>query len=308
MLPFKFIIKNFYLNIVIKKLTFHNINGDKKINLIKKIIYLFYFFLEIFLEKKINGNLYANNKLLKEFLNFLKIKNYKRLINVKSPVRILSDYYLYIFLKSNFNKNKKITILDVGCGKGQYSVYFKNYFENLTYFGFDTKISPDWQSLKNKKVNFFVYNIGENRNHKIKKIIKRVDLIFSVSVFEHIKNDLKSYIHLIKNYPTAKHLHIVPGSYSFLNYLQHGYRRYNIYTIKKLQNYLNEFKKNIKTTKIGGNLALYEYFDYYKRYTKKKHILSFINKKSKILKAKELVLNLINDNKKSYSIFYALEF
>ena len=214
---------------MIKKLTFHNINGDKKINLIKKIIYLFYFFLEIFLEKKINGNLYANNKLLKEFLNFLKIKNYKRLINVKSPVRILSDYYLYIFLKSNFNKNKKITILDVGCGKGQYSVYFKNYFKNLTYFGFDTKISPEWQSLKNKKINFFVYNIGENRNNKIKKIIKKVDLIFSVSVFEHIKNDLKSYIQLIKNYPAAKHLHIVPGSYSFLNYLQHGFRRYNIY-------------------------------------------------------------------------------
>jgi SAM-dependent methyltransferase len=293
---------------VIKKLTFHNINGDKKINLIKKIIYLFYFFLEIFLEKKINGNLYANNKLLKEFLNFLKIKNYKRLINVKSPVRILSDYYLYIFLKSNFNKNKKITILDVGCGKGQYSVYFKNYFKNLTYFGFDIKISPEWQSLKNKKINFFVYNIGENRNNKIKKIIKKVDLIFSVSVFEHIKNDLKSYIQLIKNYPAAKHLHIVPGSYSFLNYLQHGFRRYNIYTIKKLQNYLIEFKKNIRTTKIGGNLALYEYFDYYKLYTKKKHILSFIKIKRKILKAKELVLNLINDNKKSYSVFYALEF
>ena len=291
-----------------KKLTFHNINGDKKINLIKKIIYLFYFFLEIFLEKKINGNLYANNKLLKEFLNFLKIKNYKRLINVKSPVRILSDYYLYIFLKSNFNKNKKITILDVGCGKGQYSVYFKNYFKNLTYFGFDTKISPEWQSLKNKKINFFVYNIGENRNNKTKKIIKKVDLIFSVSVFEHIKNDLKSYIQLIKNYPAAKHLHIVPGSYSFLNYLQHGFRRYNIYTIKKLQNYLIEFKKNIKTTKIGGNLALYEYFDYYKLYTKKKHILSFIKIKRKILRAKELVLNLINDNKKSYSVFYALEF
>ena len=100
----------------------------------------------------------------------------------------------------------------------------------------------------------------------------------------------------------------MPGSYSFLNYLQHGYRRYNIYTIKKLQNYLIRFKKNIKTTKIGGNLALYAYFDYYKKYTNKKHILSFINIKRKILKAKELVLNLINDNKKSYSIFYALEF
>jgi SAM-dependent methyltransferase len=290
------------------KLTHHNINGDKKIHLIKKIIYLFYFFLEIFLEKKLKGNLYANDKLLKEFLHFLRIKDSEKLISIKSPMRILSDYYLYYFLKSNFNKNKKISILDVGCGKGQYSIYFKNYFKNLTYYGFDNKINTEWKLLKNKKIKFFLYNIGETKNNSIKKKIRKVDLIFSISVFEHIKNDLESYIQLTKNYPTAKHLHFVPGSYSFLNYLQHGYRRYNIYTIKKLQNYLIRFKKNIKTTKIGGNLALYEYFDYYKKYTKKKHILSFINIKRKILKAKELVLNLINDNKKSYSIFYALEF
>ena len=227
------------------KLTHHNINGDKKIHLIKKIIYLFYFFLEIFLEKKIKGNLYVNDKLLKDFLHFLRIKDSEKLISTKSPMRILSDYYLYVFLKSNFNKNKKISILDVGCGKGQYSIYFKNYFKNLTYYGFDNKINTEWKLLKNKKIKFFLYNIGE-KNNNIKKKIKKVDLIFSISVFEHIKNDLESYIQLIKNYPTAKHLHFVPGSYSFLNYLQHGYRRYNIYTIKKLQNYLNRFKKNIK--------------------------------------------------------------
>lgn len=290
------------------KLTHHNINGDKKINFIKKIIYLFYFFLEIFLEKKLKGKLYANEKLLKEFLRFVRVKDSEKLISIKSPMRILSDYYLYCFLKFNFNRNKKISILDVGCGKGQYSIYFKNYFKNLTYYGFDNKINAEWKLLKNKKIKFFLYNIGEKNNNSIKKKIKRVDLIFSISVFEHIKNDLESYIQLTKNYPNAKHLHFVPGSYSFLNYLQHGYRRYNFYTIKKLQNYLIEFKKNIKTTKIGGNLALYEYFDFYKKYTKKKHILSFIRKKRKILKAKEFVLNLINDNKKSYSIFYALEF
>jgi len=290
------------------KLTFHNINGDKKINFLKKIIYLSFFFLEIFLEKKLEGNLYANKRSLIEFLNFLKIKNFEKLISIKSPMRILSDYYLYCFLKSNFNKNKRISILDVGCGNGQYSIYFKNYFKNVKYYGFDNKINREWKSLKNKKIKFFTYNIGEGRNNNIKKIVKKIDLIFSISVFEHIKNDLKSYIQLIKSYPAAKHLHFVPGSYSFLNYLQHGYRRYNICTIKKLQNHLNNFKKNIKITKIGGNMALHEYFDYYKKYTKKKHILSFIRIKRKIFKAKELVLNLINDNKKSYSIFYALEF
>ena len=151
------------------KLTHHNINGDTKIHLIKKIIYLFYFFLEIFLEKKLKGNLYANDKSLKEFLHFLRIKDSEKLISIKSPMRILSDYYLYFFLKSNFNKNKKISILDVGCGKGQYSIYFKNYFKNLTYYGFDNKINTEWKLLKNKKIKFFLYNIGEKKKYEYKK-------------------------------------------------------------------------------------------------------------------------------------------
>lgn len=78
-----------------------------------------------------------------------------------------------------------LRILDIGCGDGLTSVYFKKYFKNVKYYGIDISIeSINVARLRNiKSCNFQVYD-GQSIPFKNKTI----DCVFMSCVLHHINH------------------------------------------------------------------------------------------------------------------------
>jgi SAM-dependent methyltransferase len=285
------------------------INGDKNLNIFEKLLYTILVSKEFFFEKKTKNSLYNIDKYINEFLDFIECKSIKELFYSRSPSRIACDFNTFVFLKKNFHKNLYITILDVGCGDGTYYKFFSKFFEKFNYIGIDIKIPSDIK--KDKYKSFFKIDLGETSSQlvfeEIKKKYNNIDLIFSQSVLEHVKNDMKSLLDLQFFFPQAKNLHYVPAVFSFFNYLAHGYRRYNFIDIKKIQKHLGV---SINQDIVGGSFCLRYYFNYCINSLQKK------NKFFNFLKLKEESLTydvnffskmfLIKNNE--YPVFYKFSY
>tara|TARA_B100000963_G_C22621545_1_gene670198 strand:- start:390 stop:1241 length:852 start_codon:yes stop_codon:yes gene_type:complete len=279
-----------------EKLTRHIINGDKKTNLFEDIIYVLFFLLEILNDKK---NIQNYNH-FKNFESFLELNITDDYFNI-SPSRILCQFFLLNWLRNNFSPDKDVNILDVGCGNGVALTIFEKYFKNVKYFGCDSNPRESWKKLENKNINFFEQKL----ENEIQKELPKIDLIHSQSVFEHIKYDQSAFKQLVKKFQNSKQIHFLPAPISFLNYEKHGYRRYSLNSLKKLEKIL---KKNIQIYNLGSLNALRYHFNWL---DKKKHNF----KLQKILKFKEnfsdereLLKFLFTDSSKSYPVYYAVQF
>lgn len=99
----------------------------------------------------------------------------------------------------NTLKNKKIYILDIGCGNGRHS----KYFDNLNYTGIDLVYNDNWNILKNNtKINFIetpFLEFNDKDNHKY-------DLILDNGCFHHqIPLDFSSYLKKVRNLMNNSH-------------------------------------------------------------------------------------------------------
>jgi len=119
--------------------------------------------------KKVNFDNYAHNYdqiLQKQHKSFGDISYYS-----EYKVRILTKF---------FDSNKKMNILEYGCGIGRNLKYFKKYFPNSSLYA--TDISKESLSIAEKEyadVNFF-----ELEN--VSKYCNFFDLIFIAGVYHHI--------------------------------------------------------------------------------------------------------------------------
>lgn len=277
-----------------KKLSLNFINGDFKTNFIEKIIYLFFFSLEILFEKKTKN--YEKKIYIQKFL-----KTYKKKLFEYSPSRILMNYYLLNYIKSI--KKKNIRILEIGCGDGRNLEIIKHSKKKFTYFGCDIKNRKSWLYLKKNNIFFFKTNLNYEKKFFS---LKNIDFIFSTSVLEHIKYDLSLLIRLNKKFANAKHVHFVPAPISFFNYLLHGYRRYNFQMLKKIENFID---KKIKITKLGDIQSMNMFF-YFLLQKNINHKLSFLfnSKIKKKLGDIKYYLKKTFSNTYSFALFYKIEF
>ena len=97
-------------------------------------------------------------------------------------------YFLLKSLKKNKIKiNKKLKIMDLGCGNGVLSDQIEEYF-NVNIDRIDSSID---MLKQNKKVRgkLICYNISE----KIDKLKNKYDMIFLFDVIEHVKNEKKFF-------------------------------------------------------------------------------------------------------------------
>lgn len=302
--------------IVNKKSNFNFINGDKLIEkknrfkittYIKLFFYPIFFIIELFFDKKI-----CQKEVFKidYFKNFLKFYNYsEKDLTTKRPARILQEFKILNYLDNNFEKNQILKVLDIGCGDGRFLNILKNYFVEVKYIGIDKKIRSNLKNLENKNIKFIENDLNSNFLED-RKINFYPDLIFSQSCLEHIKNDLNVLKILNNLFPKSKNFHLVPGSISFLNYMAHGYRRYNLKMIKKIETLLN---KKINFDKLGGKIALKAYFNYYNDFiikqdaNKIRHPLIFLKIEKENYNT-ELIKKFLFHDQKSYALFYVLDY
>lgn len=151
-------------------------------------------------------------------------------ISQDSLFRIYSNDFVKTVLPTLF-ENKKITILDIGCGSG----YVRTQLQDLgfigTYEGIDIK----------KHKDFDEYSVGAFSNiltlvpAEEFTSVRVYDLIFSFTALEHVPNDFavikKGFEHLASS---GVQVHIVPSFWSLFVYGFHGFRQFTKARIKKL--------------------------------------------------------------------------
>ena len=163
------------------------------------------------------------------------------------------DYVLFNslvnFLRRNFSKN--FTVLDVGCGNGNFLKYLSKEFDNISLTGID-----HLKNKKNKKINFLQGDIEKNKN------LKKYDLVLSNMVIEHIE-DVGKFV-LLQKKLCKKDGYIINITINessflykvsrFLNFLKiskpmemlydkHHLNHFSVYSLKSLYK-----KKNMKNS------------------------------------------------------------
>lgn len=147
-----------------------------------------------------------------------------------SLFRIYSNDFVRTILPTLF-ENKKIAILDIGCGSGYVRTQLRDLGFTGTYEGLDIKKHP----------NFDAYSVDAFSNTLTLIPAEEFssqdtyDLVFSFTALEHVPNDsmvVKKGFEYLK--PKGTQMHIIPSFWSLFLYGFHGYRQFTKARVKKL--------------------------------------------------------------------------
>lgn len=147
-----------------------------------------------------------------------------------SLFRIYSNEFVKTLLPTLFD-NKKISILDIGCGSGYIRAQFKENGFTGAYEGIDIKKHKDFDTYN---VDGFSHTISLVPVEQFKSS-QKYNLIFSFTALEHVSDDMTA-IKNVSQYlaPQGVQVHIIPSFWSLFIYLFHGYRQYTESRIKKI--------------------------------------------------------------------------
>lgn len=282
-----------------KKSSKNNITGDVKTTRFETIIYCLNFFRELINSKKYSGSEVINqNK--EDLFRFWSNEDWEDY----SPARIACDMFIVNYLFENFTIGETINLLDVGCGRGHYSTLFRNLGFEINYIGIDIEEKDSWEILKNENTRFYKAELGEGNKRDLEGINNsEIDLVFSHSCLEHIKNDISALIEINELVPQASHLHLVPATISFFNYFKHGFRRYSERNFLEIAKYV-DYK--IKVSSMGCHFLVSSYFNFFYKKYKRKHKFDLFNLYKKNVGLDEILLN-ISPKKGNYPVYFALE-
>lgn len=149
-------------------------------------------------------------------------------------------FFVKILKKIKIKINKKLKIMDLGCGNGILSDQIEEHF-NVNIDRVDSSIEMLKQNTK-VRGKLICYNIGK----KITKLKNKYDLIFLFDVIEHVKNEKKFFYDII--------YHLKPGGILIINVpsLQIFYSKYDRAVGHLRRYYKKDFLKltNNKTAQI----------------------------------------------------------
>jgi len=173
----------------------------------------------------------------------------------KSPSRFCLDQTI----KNLINKHcphKGLAVLDVGCGQGDYCLYFTSIGCVGSYLGIDIQKNNSWLNRieNNLDISYSVLNAEglENLNQSF-------NFIISIQALEHIQYDEKAIKGINKRLQSQGiFLLTIPSKFSLLLYGPHGHRRYSIQDIRKLAQKTGFIIKEIK--KVGGAFSFCLHF------------------------------------------------
>jgi cyclopropane fatty-acyl-phospholipid synthase-like methyltransferase len=185
-----------------------------------------------------------------------------------SPGRMACTGFMNYFFKSQFGSMEEIKVLDFGCGDGTYRDIIQFLLPNckVTYVGCDIYRNNHLRLESHEFIEFKdIKNLFKSMNDKS----FYPDLIFSQSVFEHIKDDRGIFMALLNEFPKSSMLHVIPGGASGLQYVSHGYRRYTLKQLERKFTLSENFNMDIYP--IGGPDCFSLFPDYEYQYREAKH-------------------------------------
>ena len=205
-------------------------------------------------------------------------------VTILSPTRYCTNQAIEHMI-SKYCPKDNVTILDVGCGKGNYSQFFSSQQIEGSYLGIDIEKHESWQSREetNTQIDYLVYNAEE-----LQDFDRKFDFIISVQSLEHIMNDTVAVKGMTTCLNDGGHITLtVPSKYYFLLYPKHGYRGYKLADIKRLATENGLHIEEI--IKIGGLTNIILHFvlwtipaafgiEIWKSYKKSRLILGLINR------------------------------
>ncbi|MFC1667543.1 class I SAM-dependent methyltransferase [Candidatus Omnitrophota bacterium] len=238
---------------MIKKSTsIHNINADRKLNNIQKVLYLLFNYINSLFP-------YANldNKL--RILDFScdDLRMYwARTPSASSPSRKLCDLFWLSLPWGRIREELgEINILDIGCGSGEYGRRLTEWSDNKlsSYTGMDVYKNENWIKLKKEYpvFNFCQHNAADILNH----IPEGSNFFMSQSTIEHLDEDLL-YFEQVRDYilryqRSVMQVHLFPSSACLPLYYSHGVRQYTPRTISKISRLFKDFSYTV-LFRLGG--------------------------------------------------------
>lgn len=226
--------------------TFHFISGDGEPSNIRKYICR--------INQKIEHTIYNSSLPGEDYSACYPNLDLKKLSNLfgddilnSSPSRILS----YDFLAENGISvfGSGASIVDLGCGKGNYSEHLAKVINFKSYLGCDLASRDEWKNYARENVNFTKRTLGIDNID-----VSSYNSVFSQSVLEHVRFDKEAFEKLTAHRGhTLNHMHFVPALPSWSEYKYHGYRRYSLSIIQKLLSGINV--TDLRIIGIGNSLT-----------------------------------------------------
>mgnify|MGYP003393643730 CR=1 FL=1 len=218
-----------------KSSSIHNLNADRGLNPIQKVLYLFLNWV---------NNLFphTNSDSRIEFKKFEPKNLEKEWENTypdSSAPRKFSDIFWRALPWGEIKKELgEIHIFDTGCGHGNYGARIQDGSGGLisSYTGVDAKRRDNWGVLEEKYSNF---HFIESSSNDISSLIPPGTNVFiSQSAIEHFDQDLAFFEQLRtfidKSDRPIIQIHLFPAKATLPLYLFHGLRQYTPRTISKI--------------------------------------------------------------------------
>ncbi len=141
---------------LIQSTSLHTLNADKPLTKIQQWLW--------FILNRLNNAFFPQvvdkNLSIKHFQCDISEKDWLAFAPKSSPARVLSDLFWMKLPWSSIKKElEEIHILDIGCGKGEYSTKFRVFSEGKidSYVGVDIQPRKEWQCSQKEDVKFFRY-------------------------------------------------------------------------------------------------------------------------------------------------------
>jgi len=213
--------------------SFHNLNSDKNLGLIGKLLWSFL--------NLLNNNYFPNRSKDLCAMNFcpeIDEDDWGRIPIKASPSRALSDlFWLTLDWEAVKSELGNINIFDTGAGKGEYALKLNNFAGGIsTYFGVDISPCREWEHTMRE--HRFV-TMKQHRSNTISDVIpSETNFFMTQSAVEHFEEDLL-FFKQIQNYIDGTNrntiqIHLFPSSACFKLYRCHGIRQYTPRTISTI--------------------------------------------------------------------------
>lgn len=235
-----------------KSTSIHNLNGDKKL-----LLPLRYLWLGV---NWLNNNLFPNardNSLnIQDFVPDVSDTYWSQTHIKSSPSRKLSDlFWLQLPWEKILRELEHINILDTGCGSGNYGVNLQSYTNGniASYTGIDMFQHNNWNTLVEKYSNFSFQKLesGDILEH----IPDKTNLFISQSAIEHFEHDLLYFKQICEfAQRTSKNMiqiHLFPSGACLKLYSHHGVRQYTPRTVSYITHLFQGFSYST-LYKLGG--------------------------------------------------------
>jgi hypothetical protein len=220
---------------MLKSTSIHNLNADKGLNKLQKVLYLFLNWV---------NNLFPYRNVDKriKFKDFGELPwqaEWEHTYASSSPARKACDlFWRSLPWKQIESDLGEIHVFDTGCGHGNYSTRLQSGSRGRikSYAGIDAKRRPNWSELEKENPRFKF--IETTSNNILPLIPKETTLFVTQSAIEHFDDDLVFFEQIKKFIDTSgkpvMQIHLFPGAATLPLYLFHGLRQYTPRTISKI--------------------------------------------------------------------------